>query len=48
MNHIEACLSAEKFEKAVLNAVVALWGCCKPVYVQERPDKAVLPTQEVL
>ena len=48
MNHVEACLSAEKFEKAVLNAVEALWGWCKPAYVRERPDNAVLTSEEVL
>ena len=35
-------------EKAVCTAVGALCGRCKPVYVRERPDNAVLTSEEVL
>ena len=38
----------EKMERAVVSAVAALCGCCKPVYVRERPDKVVLTSEEVL
>ena len=45
MKHLQTCLVPEKIEKA---AVEALWGSCKPVYVRERPDNAVLITEGVL
>ena len=38
----------EKIERAVFTAVEALLGCCKPVYVLERPDNVVLTSEEVL
>ena len=38
----------EEIEKAVFTTVEALCGWCKPVYVRERLDNAVLTSEEVL
>ena len=42
MHHVQACLSARKDKQAVFTTMEALWSSCNPVYVRERPDKAVL------
>ena len=38
----------DKIEKADFTTVETLCGWCKPVYVRERPDNAVLTSDEVL
>ena len=38
----------EKIEKAVFTTVESLCGWCNPVYVRNRPDNAVLTSEEVL
>ena len=48
MKHVKTVSVAKKSEKAVFTVVKALCGWWKPVYVRERPDHAVLTTEEVL
>ena len=48
MKHVEASLRAIEDEKAVFTTVEGLRGWFKPVYVRERPDNAVLTSEEVL
>ena len=38
----------EEIEEAVFTIVEALCGWCKPVYVRERLNNAVLTSEEVL
>ena len=45
MKLVQACLSVRKELEGSFHH---MWGSCKPVYVRERPDKAVLTTEWVL
>ena len=45
---VQACVCAEGLAKAVLTIEEVLSSSCKPVYVRERLDKAVLTADVVL
>ena len=45
---VEGCLRARKSLDLVFTTVEALLSSCKRRYVGERPDKAVLTTEEVV
>ena len=42
MKLVQACLSVRKELESSFHH---RWGSCKPVYVRERPEKAVLTTE---
>ena len=48
MKHVHACLNAREEQESNLTTVEVLWGSCKPVHVRERPNKAILTSEEVL
>ena len=48
MKHVEACLSAREDRESSFHHCGGSVGWCKPVYVRERPDNAVLTSEEVL
>ena len=48
MKHVQGCEMPEKIEKAVFTTVEVLRGVCKPIYVRERSDNAVLTSEKVL
>ena len=45
MKLVQACISVRKELEGSFHH---MWCSCKPVYVRERPDKAVLTTEWVL
>ena len=48
MKHVEACLSAIEDRESRFDHFGSTVRWCKPVYVRERPDNAVLTCDEVL
>ena len=48
VEHVQACVSANKDRETVFTTEEVLCSWCKPVYVRETPYNAVLTAEEVL
>ena len=48
MKHVQACLSARDERESSFHCCGCPVSCCKPVYVQVRPDNTVLTYEAVL